>query len=1008
MSRSRSQTRVCARLRSRATAIATAAAASLAALGLAGLPASAQATGLSQSTCHLGNGYSHVVYLQFDNLHLFRDNPNVPGDLQQIPNLYNFLTGSGVTGPGGSALLNNDHTILISHTAGGIVSSLTGLYPDRNGITVSNSQVQYVPGTGQSTKNPSAFSYWTDPVSTTDSAFNLTTTGGANTPAPWVPYTRAGCDVGAFSIADMELENTSTASSGDITTVFGPNSPQAAFATWSNNAFSTKTDPDSDGDKTADANLAVTDFEGIAVHCAAADSGASGLCSSADGGEPDQLPSEPGSYTGYSGLFGAAAVNQVVSQPGSFVPSTVDDGVTGNIGVGPIGLTGYAGPAFADVAPPVDDVYNYTAPGCQYCAGATGLIGTTGLTGPITTSPIADSTGDNGFPGFSPTAAQALGYVASMQESGIPITMAYIADAHDDALHCNGGNAMGPGQACFVAQLRQYNQAFGAFFERLAADGINRSNTLFVVTVDEGDHYAGGPPTNPGCDGVNVPCTYTPGTSGPNTVGEIDVALAQALRQEFNDTTPFNFHFDDAPTVQVDAPAGSTAIPGQYDPQVRQLERDMGNLTLVNPRTGNTDQMTQHIADKADESILHMVNSDPLRTPTFTDFGDPDYFFQGGSCPGSATAGCPTVGPGFAWNHGDDNSEISHTWIGYAGPTIQNMGESNAVWTDHTDVRPTMLEILGLADDYQSDGDATAQVVNPAFLPIQIQSHLNAYEDLVGAVKAIDAPFGQFGHDSEIVSTTAVESTSPGDAVDQGFDQQLASCNTLRNQLVAQIQPILQNAEFNGGTINDSQTQTYVTEANDLVSNMHSLSQMVVPPDYTVCGTNPAQGPPGDTGATGQPGATGSTGPAGTPGTPGTNGSNGATGPAGTDGATGPKGATGPTGPGGPGGANGQNGAQGSQGPQGPRGAKGATPKVKCHASISGTKITVKCSQSGKARDVKARRATVGLTRGHTTVAYGSGSMRKVTLHTAHAVHGRYLLSVLIQGFAPLRQFIRL
>src|SRR5262249_51154281 len=153
------------------------------------------------------------------------------------------------------------------------------------------------------------------------------------------------------------------------------------------------------------------------------------------------------------------------------------------------GLTGYTGPAFADVAPPVDDVYNYTAPGCQYCEGATGLIGTTGLTGPIATSAITDSTGDNGFPGFSPSAAQTLGYVASMQESGIPVTMAYIADAHDDGLHCNNGNAMGPGQACFVAQLKQYNQAFGAFFERLAADGINRSNTLFVVTVDEGDHF---------------------------------------------------------------------------------------------------------------------------------------------------------------------------------------------------------------------------------------------------------------------------------------------------------------------------------------------------------------------------------------------------------------------------------------------------------------------------------------------------------------------------------------
>ena len=42
-------------------------------------------------------------------------------------------------------LFTNDHTILISHTAGGILSSLTGLYPDRQGQTVSNSYDYFKP-----------------------------------------------------------------------------------------------------------------------------------------------------------------------------------------------------------------------------------------------------------------------------------------------------------------------------------------------------------------------------------------------------------------------------------------------------------------------------------------------------------------------------------------------------------------------------------------------------------------------------------------------------------------------------------------------------------------------------------------------------------------------------------------------------------------------------------------------------------------------------------------------
>jgi hypothetical protein len=86
------------------------------------------------STCSLGPGGAihHVIYVQFDNQHLARDVANVPSDLQQTPALKDYLTGNG-------SLLSNDHTILISHTAGGIVSSPTGLYPDRNGIGVSNS-----------------------------------------------------------------------------------------------------------------------------------------------------------------------------------------------------------------------------------------------------------------------------------------------------------------------------------------------------------------------------------------------------------------------------------------------------------------------------------------------------------------------------------------------------------------------------------------------------------------------------------------------------------------------------------------------------------------------------------------------------------------------------------------------------------------------------------------------------------------------------------------------------
>src|SRR5436190_3433772 len=354
-------------------------------------------------------------------------------------------------------------------------------------------------------------------------------------------------------------------------------------------------------------------------------------------------------------------------------------------------------------------------------------------------------------------ADQAPGYVAAMQEAGIPVTFAYIRDAHDDFENCNSGNANGPGNACSVQQLKHQDEAFEAFFERMAADGITKSNTLFVFTVEEGDHYAGGPATNQDvCDGVATPCTYTAGTSGPNTVGEITTNLNQLVQTETGDTTPFNIHFDDAPTVYVpDAPNGP---PGPNNPKVRRLEQEFSGLTVNNPRTGKQDVVTQHIADKVAQDILHMTTTDPLRTPSFTLFGNADYFFQSSCAAGSDPnqAGCPIVGPRFAWNHGDDNPEIARTWAGIVGPGIRTLGQTGTVWTDHTDLRPTMLSLLGLTDDYRDDGNLVAQVVDDSALPPAVLAHRSAYEQLQSRLKQLNAPFGQFGHDAEVVSTTAV------------------------------------------------------------------------------------------------------------------------------------------------------------------------------------------------------------------------------------------------------------
>jgi hypothetical protein len=111
-----------------------------------------------------GDNIQHVIYIQFDNTHFLRDDPNVPSDLEQMPHLLNFIQANGT-------LLTNDHTALISHTATGILTSLTGVYPDRMGQPVSNS-FRYFKTDG-TTRTGVSFAYWTAPLfdpagSTTD------------------------------------------------------------------------------------------------------------------------------------------------------------------------------------------------------------------------------------------------------------------------------------------------------------------------------------------------------------------------------------------------------------------------------------------------------------------------------------------------------------------------------------------------------------------------------------------------------------------------------------------------------------------------------------------------------------------------------------------------------------------------------------------------------------------------------------------------------------------------
>jgi hypothetical protein len=579
-----------------------------------------------------------------------------------------------------------------------------------------------------------------------------------------VPFTRAGCDVGGTATANTILENTAV----DIPKVFGPNSPEAQQLA---------ADPDSFKD------AEVADYVGIGVHCAQG----SAFCADAQGVKfgqstpsptavSDLLPDEPGGYQGYH--------RYVAPQLGAGTP-------------------------------------NVSRNGYQVTNAAGNLVNENGnqINGAFLTNQA-------GFPGFSTiNASQTLAYMADMQESGVPVTYGYISDIHRNehisgVTACPGAPAaLGSGNACYVAQAQYYGQAFETFFQRLAADGITPKNTLFVISSDEGDHEAGAnvgraiQPTPANCDGATVSgttvtpdvlCTYPAGS-----FGELAGNLTGLLASQAHNTTPFTVEADPAPEFYV------TGNPPADTPAVRALERDVGSLTAVNPYTGTTQKIANYLADPTEEGILHMVNADPARTPTFAMFARPDYFLSTG--PATCTGSCVTQNTGFAWDHGDYAAEINTNWLGVVGPGVAHLGldgtaadagpnsagpdsgqitvpgsGTTGTWVDETDIRPTLLYLAGLKDDYEHDGRVISEIVTHP--DAALSAH--GVTALGACYKQLNSSVGEFGTATMQAATAAIESNSPGDASYLHTRKVLAALGRARGRLAGQIKGELDAAAF--------------------------------------------------------------------------------------------------------------------------------------------------------------------------------------------------------------------
>jgi len=158
-----------------------------------------------------------------------------------------------------------------------------------------------------------------------------------------------------------------------------------------------------------------------------------------------------------------------------------------------------------------------------------------------------------------------------------------------------------------------------------------------------------------------------------------------------------------------------------------------------------------------------------------------------------------------------------------AGPGIDQAGLDSVTWSDHTDIRPTTLALLGLKDDYQHEGRVLAEKLTGLAQTTAGKKSGN-FVALAQGLKQINAPVGPLGLASLHASTAALKSNEPSDTKYTNIENQLDSYRMQRDTLAAQILAALEAAEYSGTPIPGATANNLIQQAQALLSSVETYA----------------------------------------------------------------------------------------------------------------------------------------------------------------------------------------
>jgi hypothetical protein len=212
-------------------------------------------------------------------------------------------------------------------------------------------------------------------------------------------------------------------------------------------------------------------------------------------------------------------------------------------------------------------------------------------------------------------------------------------------------------------------------------------------------------------------------------------------------------------------------------------------------------------------------------------FANPDYFVTAGrtsagqptkfNCPNSASQAFVCIDYHFAWSHGDATEDIGRAWLGMAGPGVENLGTTSAVWSDHADVQPTILSLVGLQDTYEPDGRVLTEF-------LEDHGHGHGHDpdltELGSIYKQINAPFGQLSFDVLGASTRGLASGSASDdSTYTAISDRLAALTADRDALATEMRHMLNEAAFGGHQPSQHDVDALTFEGKTMLMRAHQF-----------------------------------------------------------------------------------------------------------------------------------------------------------------------------------------